>query len=423
MEISMFHHHQTGGHQRVKISKVSGPYLILILIVVAVAFFAMLRPFLVAILMAAILAGFFYPVYNWIRRRIWNQPAFSSVICIVLVLLLIILPLALVLGILTVQSLQFKDTIDLKLEEVMEKGPGWLEGLKNHPLFDKIDIEKFDWQAKATEGAKALSTLLIKAIGKTSKSTLQSVAMSFIMLYTLFYFLIDGPFLLKRIKYLSPLKDEYEDLIVKKFISMAKATIKGTIIIGVIQGTMGGITLAICGVGSSVFWGTVMVILSIIPGIGAALVWAPALMIKLLTGHTGQGIGILIGGILISMSDNFLRPLLIGKDTQMHALLILFSTLGGIALFGIIGFILGPILAAVFLTVTEIYASEYSDELDILTYGDTPPSLSHETAGVEESGITDPTPIERTLQADDVSTEKAEALEEEDLQKPENKDH
>jgi predicted PurR-regulated permease PerM len=136
----------------VKLSKVSGPYFLLILIVIAVMFFAMLRPFLVAILMAAILAGFFYPVYNWIRRRIWNQPAFSSVICIVLVLLLIIVPLTLVLGILTVQSLQFKDTIDLKLEEVIEKGPGWLEDLKSHPLFDKIDIEKLDWQAKATEG-------------------------------------------------------------------------------------------------------------------------------------------------------------------------------------------------------------------------------------------------------------------------------
>lgn len=412
-----------------KISKVSGPYFLLILIAIAVAFFAMLRPFLVAILMAAILAGFFYPVYNWIRRRIWNQPAFSSVICIVLVLLLIIVPLTLFLGILTVQSLQFKDTIDLKLEEVIEKGPGWLEDLKSHPLFDKIDIEKLDWQGKATEGAKALSTLLIKAISKTSKSTLQTVAMSFIMLYTLFYFLIDGPSLLKRIKYLSPLKDEYEDLIVKKFISMAKATIKGTIIIGVIQGTMGGVTFAICGVGSSVFWGTVMVILSIIPGIGAALIWAPALVIKLLTGHTGQGIGILMGGIVISMSDNFLRPLLIGKDTQMHALLILFSTLGGIALFGIIGFILGPILAAVFLTVTEIYASEYSDELDILAYGDTPPSLGHETAGVEESSITaatsssGETDIERTLQADDVSTEEGESSDEEDLQKPEKNNH
>ena len=380
-----------------RIGKVSGPYLILILIVIAAVFFAMLRPFLVSILLAAILAGLIYPVFNWMRRRIWNQPTFCSIICVILVLLLIILPLISVLGLLTVEAFQFKDTVDDRLKEVMEKGPVWLEHLKRHPLAEKIDIEEFNWQAKAAEGAKAISTLLIKAITKTSQSTFQTLAMSFIMLYTLFYFLIDGPTLLNRIKYLSPLKDEYEDLIIKKFISIAKATIKGTIIIGVIQGSMGGITFAIFGVGSPVFWGTVMVILSIIPGIGAALIWVPALVIKMLTGHIGPGIGILVGGILISVSDNFLRPALIGKDTKMHTLLILFSTLGGIALFGIVGFILGPILAAVFLTVTDIYASEYREELESLTYGSTSPS-------------------HKPLQADVNSADKADASEEENSQ-------
>lgn len=387
-----------------RVGKVSGPYFILILIVIAAIFFALLRPFLISILLAAILAGLSYPVYNWMRRRIWNQPAFCSIICIVLVLLLVILPLISVLGLLTVQALQFKDTVDDKLKEVMEKGPDWFERLKRHPLAEKIDIEEFNWQAKAAEGAKLLSTILIKAITKTSQSTFQTVAMSFIMLYTLFYFLIDGPTLLNRIKYLSPLKDEYEDLIIKKFISITKATIKGTVIIGVIQGSMGGITFAIFGVGSPVFWGTVMVILSIIPGIGAALVWIPALVIKMLTGHIGPGIGILVGGILISVSDNFLRPLLIGKDTKMHTLLIFFSTLGGIALFGIVGFILGPILAAVFLTVTDIYASEYREELEGLSYGGTSPS-------------------HKPLQEDVGSTDKADPPEKENSQEPLNNNH
>ncbi len=403
--------------------KLSGPYFILILIVIAAVFFAMLRPFLISILLAAILAGLIYPVYNWMRRRIWNQPTFCSIICVVLVMLLIILPLISVLGLLTVQALEFKDTIDDKLKEVMEKGPAWLEHLKRHPLAEKIEIEKLDWQAKAAEGAKLISTLLIKAISKTSQSTFQTVAMSFIMLYSVFYFLIDGPSLLNRVKYLSPLKDEYEDLIIKKFISITKATIKGTVIIGVIQGSMGGIIFAIFGVGSSVFWGTVMMILSIIPGIGAALVWVPALVIKMLTGHIGPGIGILVGGILISMSDNFLRPLLIGKDTKMHALLILFSTLGGIALFGIVGFILGPILAAVFLTLTDIYASEYREELESLTYGGTSPSLGDEAAGAEGSGAANATPNDKPLQEVVDSTEKADAPETENSQEPLNNNH
>jgi predicted PurR-regulated permease PerM len=387
-----------------RLGKVSGRYLILILIVVGVAFFAMLRPFLVSILLAALIAGLMYPVYTWMRRRIWNQPSFCSLICVVLVLLLIILPLTSVLGLLTVQALQFKDTVDDRLKEVMEKGPGWLERLKHHPLARTIDTEDLDWHAKAAEGARLISTLLIKAIAKTSQSTFQTVAMSFIMLYTLFYFLIDGPALLKRIKYLSPLKDEYEDRIIEKFTSITRATIKGTLIIGVIQGTMGGITFAIFGVGSSVFWGTMMVILSIIPGIGAALVWAPAVAIKMLTGHLGPGIGILAGGIVISVSDNFLRPLLIGKDTKMHQLLILFSTLGGIALFGLVGFVLGPILAAVFLAVTDIYAIEYREDLDILTYGGS--TRRGEATTGRETGSDDAKAIDQPSQQDMDSTHK-----------------
>jgi predicted PurR-regulated permease PerM len=387
-----------------RLGKASGRYLILILIVVGLAFFAMLRPFLVSILLAALIAGLIHPVYTWMRRRIWNQPTFCSIICVVLVLLLIILPLTSVLGLLTVQALQFKDTADDTLKEVMEKGPGWLERLRSHPLIHTIDTEEFDWPAKAAEGAKLMSTLLIKAIAKTSQSTFQTVAMSFIMLYTLFYFLIDGPALLKRIKYLSPLKDEYEDQIIEKFLSITRATIKGTLIIGVIQGATGGITFAIFGVGSSVFWGTMMVILSIIPGIGAAFVWAPAAAIKMLTGHIGAGIGILAGGIVISVSDNFLRPLLIGKDTKMHQLLILFSTLGGIALFGLVGFILGPILAAVFLAVTDIYAIEYREDLDGLAFGDS--ARSGDATGEKESGAADAKAMDKLSQQDMDSTYK-----------------
>jgi predicted PurR-regulated permease PerM len=107
-----------------------------------------------------------------------------------------------------------------------------------------------------------------------------------------------------------------------------------------------------------------MAILSIIPGIGAALIWVPAIGIKLSTGSIYAGIGILVGGLIISVSDNILRPALVGRDTKMHELMILFSTLGGIALFGIIGFILGPILTAVFLTVLDIYGSEYREQLE-----------------------------------------------------------
>lgn len=347
-----------------KVGKVSGPFFLIVLVVVAVFFFAMLRPFLIAILLAGILAGLLYPVYSRLKKRLWCKAALSSFLCVLLVLFLIILPLVSVMGLITYQAFQVKDTIEQGYQKVVEKGPEWIAKFNNYPLVKKIIGQNFNWKQKAGEGAKVVSSFIIKAIGKTSEGTFQTILMSFIMLYTLFFFLIDGPALIQRIKYLSPLKDEYEDQIISKFLSIARATIKGTIIIGLIQGTMGGIIFALCGVGASIFWGTLMVILSIIPGIGSALIWVPAIIIKMVTGHAGQGFGILAGGILISISDNLLRPKLVGKDTKMHELMILFSTLGGIALFGIIGFILGPILAAVFVTVTEIYASEYREELE-----------------------------------------------------------
>ena len=352
------------GNPEMKVGKVGGPFFLVVLVVVGVFFFAMLRPFLIAILLAGMLAGLLYPLYTRLKLRLWNKEALSSVICVLLVLFLIIIPLVSVMGLITYQAFQVKDSVEQGYQKVVEKGPGWIENFRDHPLVGKIVGQDIDWKQKAGEGAKFVSTFIIKAIGKTSQSTFQTILMSFIMLYTLFFFLIDGPALMQRIKYLSPIKDEYEDQIIDRFLSIARATIKGTIIIGLIQGVMGGITFAIFGVGSSIFWGTLMVILSIIPGVGSALIWVPAIIIKVMTGHIGQGIGILIGGILISVSDNVLRPKLVGKDTKMHELMILFSTLGGIALFGIIGFILGPILAAVFVTVTDIYASEYQEELE-----------------------------------------------------------
>jgi predicted PurR-regulated permease PerM len=347
--------------------KIGRAFFLFLLIVLAIVFLAMVRPFFISLLLAALFAGLFYPVYSWLCRRIWSRPGFCSIVCVLLVLLVIILPIVILLGMFTIQAFQFKDTAEAQLREVAQKAPVWLDQIRQNRFIQMIPTEGIDWQEKAAEGAKILSSLLLTAVSRTSKGAVQTVFMLFIMFYTLFYFFIDGPQILKRIKYISPLKDEYKDRIIERFLSIARATLKGTILIGLIQGTLGGITFYLCGVGSSIFWGTVMVIVSIIPGIGTVIVWLPAAVIKFAMGERGPGIGILAGGLIISVVDNFLRPLLVGRDTKMHALLIFFSTLGGIVLFGIVGFLLGPILAAAFLTVIDIYAAEYREELDELS--------------------------------------------------------
>lgn len=150
----------------------------------------------------------------------------------------------------------------------------------------------------------------------------------------------------------------------EKFVSASKATIKGTLVIGVLQGTLAGLALGIVGVHGAVFWGTVMAILSIIPGVGTAIVWLPIAIYMLVTGSIGSGIFLLaFCGGLVGMVDNVLRPRLVGKDTKMHDLFIIFSTLGGILLFGVVGFVIGPILAALFITLWDIYGHVFKDVL------------------------------------------------------------
>jgi predicted PurR-regulated permease PerM len=149
-----------------------------------------------------------------------------------------------------------------------------------------------------------------------------------------------------------------------KFTSVARATLKGTLVIGVLQGGLAGLAFSVVGISSAVFWGTIMAVLSIIPSVGSALVWGPAAIILIASGHLAKGIGLAIFcAVVVGSLDNLLRPILVGKDTQMHELMILFGTLGGIMMFGVVGMVIGPIVAALFVTIWEIYGVAFEDIL------------------------------------------------------------
>jgi predicted PurR-regulated permease PerM len=146
--------------------------------------------------------------------------------------------------------------------------------------------------------------------------------------------------------------------------SVSRATLKGTLVIGIVQGTLAGLALAAVGIKGAVFWGTVMAVLSIIPGIGTALVWAPAVIYLFLVGRTLPAVGLLLWcAIVVGTADNVLRPLLVGKDTEMPDLLVKLSTLGGLALFGAVGLVVGPVIAALFLAMWRIYSETFGEYL------------------------------------------------------------
>ena len=180
------------------------------------------------------------------------------------------------------------------------------------------------------------------------------------MFFSLFYFLIDGERILRGISRFSPFHHTQDQLIFERFASISRAMIKGTFVVALVQGALGGIAFWIAGISSPAIWAIIMALASLIPMVGAGLVWFPTGLILLFTGNIWQGIFVLaFGGLVISLIDNILRPRLVGHETEMHPLLVFFATIGGLTAFGISGLLIGPIIVSIFLVFAEIYAHEY----------------------------------------------------------------
>jgi predicted PurR-regulated permease PerM len=219
---------------------------------------------------------------------------------------------------------------------------------------------------KAGEAAGSLGRIVVSSLSSTTRGTLALIVDFFMMLYAMFFFLIKGrQYLDSMLQYL-PLRESEQSLMLQRFVSVTRATLKGSLLIGIVQGTLGGVILAILGVPGAVLLGLMMIVLSLLPLIGGALVWVPVAIVLAIQGAWIKAL-VLAGfcSIVIGSIDNVLRPRLVGHDTKMSDLLILFSTLGGIATFGAIGFIVGPIIAALFITIWEIFGKAYRDDLDV----------------------------------------------------------
>src|SRR5581483_6821834 len=191
------------------------------------------------------------------------------------------------------------------------------------------------------------------------QDVLRIAALFFLMLYILFFFLRDGSRLVAMLIRVVPLQDMRERELLAKFAEVSRATIKGTLVVGIVQGAMGGILFWALGIPAPVFWGTLMAMFSVLPAVGPGLIWLPAAVILMAMGHIVKGIIVIAAGVLvIGLVDNVLRPLLVGRDTQMPDYLVLLATLGGLAVFGVSGFVIGPVIAAFFLVVWEMFAQE-----------------------------------------------------------------
>jgi predicted PurR-regulated permease PerM len=278
--------------------------------------------------------------------------------------LLVLLPLIVLLGVVVAQAIKVGQSITPWVQKQMSEPAAFSNLLESIPFYDQIKPYHELILRKAGEMVSLLSSFLINHLQSLTKVTVNFLFMLFILLYSMFFFLIDGQKLLHKILYYLPLEDREEQQILDKFTSVTRATLKGTAVIGILQGGLAGVAFAVLGIPSAVFWGAIMTVLSIIPGIGTMLVWGPAAIILAAAGNYFKAAGLaLFCGLVVGGIDNLLRPRLVGKDTKMHELLIFFGTLGGIAFFGVIGFIIGPIIAALFVTIWDIYGLVFCDVL------------------------------------------------------------
>lgn len=338
--------------------------LLLLTLAVSLAFVAMIRPFLMALLLAAIAASLLQGLFGGLTRRFGGRRRLSAVVTIVLVLLIVILPLGAMVGLVTAQAVGVANTVTPWAQRMIDEPTlvtDWMEGL---PGFDRLAPYQDQILQRAADVVSWISRWAIDNLSAATTGTLQFLFMLFIWLYALYYFLLHGAALLDRMLWYLPLDDSDERQLVGKFRSVARATLMGTLVVGIVQGALAGTALAVAGVPSAVFWTMLMIVLSVIPGVGTALVWLPACAWLWFGGHAVAAVAVaLFCAVIVGSVDNVLRPRLVGRDTAMPDLLILLSTLGGIGMFGIMGLVIGPVLAAVFLTLWDLYGAAFADVL------------------------------------------------------------
>jgi predicted PurR-regulated permease PerM len=203
-----------------------------------------------------------------------------------------------------------------------------------------------------------IATFAVNSLATGTRGTARFFMLLFVMLYGIFYFLKEGRLILDRALRYLPLAEEDKSRMLETFTTVTRASLKGTGVIGLAQEALGGIAFAVAGITGPVFWGLLMAVLSVLPGVGAALIWVPAVIYLAVEGRSAAAIGVgLWCAVVVSTVDNVLRPRLVGKDTKMPDLLILLGTLGGLVMFGAVGIIVGPIIAALFVTVWELFGT------------------------------------------------------------------
>lgn len=346
---------------------------LLMLILVTLLFLGVLKPFWGAIFWACIIGLIFHPIYSRLASY-WNQRVNLAALATLTVCVVIgVVPSLFVLGSFfqegasLYQRLQSGD-LDLgsRIEVIRDSFPA-----VQHFL-ERFNLDLNDLKNQLSSAALGASRFLAQNAVEVGQGTLQFFVGLGLMLYLSFFMLRDGSKLVQLLVRALPLGDEREHLLFTKFAEVARATVKGNLVVAVVQGTLGGIIFAILGISGALLWGVVMTLLSLIPVVGAGLIWAPVAVYLFAVGEWVDGLILTaFGAGVIGLVDNALRPILVGRDTKLPDYMVLLSTLGGFAVFGMNGFVIGPLVAALFVAFWEIFMREFN-----APHTDIPPAAS-----------------------------------------------
>ncbi len=338
--------------------------LLSLVFIISALFLTMIHQFLMAIFMAGLFSAMVSPIHGWLTEKLNGRENLASIITVISIVLLVLIPLATLITIIVSQAISVGQSVTPWVEHFIAEPTAVTLFLGKIPYYEEILPYRDIIFEKAGQLVGNVSSFLIDSLSAFTKLTITVIFSSIIMLYVRFYFLTMGDVLLEKILFFLPLNDHDEQRLLNRFTSVTRATIKGTLIIGIMQGTICGLAFAIASIEGPVFWGSVMAVMSVVPAFGTAIIWFPALIILALMGNfTGVIILAVLCGLVAGNLDNIVRPRLVGKDTEMHDLFVLFGTLGGLTMFGLLGLIIGPIVAALFITIWEIYGDAFQDVL------------------------------------------------------------
>ena len=346
--------------ERVTEDRFRKSFLLLVVAGISILFLFMIRGFLMTLLIAAIVAGLLHPIYRRILRLVRGRATLASALTLALAIVAIFGPLGTLAGIVARQAVHLTDNVGDMVKPYLDNPDLLRSRLAGIPGADRIEPMLPQIAERGVQVVSSLGTFLVRQVSAATSGTVIFLFQFAIMLYALYFFLKNGERYVRTILSYLPFSEEDNSRLLGRFVSVTRATVKGTLLIGVIQGTINGIAFWVVGLPAPAFWGVVMIVLSVVPAVGGALIWVPAALLLVLTGRyvAAAALTAICAGISGSI-DNVLRPRLVGRDTQMPDLLILISTLGGIGLFGAGGFIVGPLVAAFFITLWEIAAELY----------------------------------------------------------------